>query len=331
MNICIIKYGALGDVVRTSFFAESLFKERNANIYWYTSEIAIPLLNLNPYIKKTSTNIEDFIDIEFDEIYNLEDELNFATLINSLNYKMKVGAFLENGNLNYTKECSDWFDMGIISRYGKIKADKLKKINGKSHSEIFSKIFKVDKACPKIYYKTTNYVNGNKSNNFKILVNPFAGNRWKSKELMEKELYLLINHLISESFNDFKIEIGLIGAGSDRDKNLEIKKKFAKKNISIEVYNTDNNLNNLISTIDNFCDLLITTDSLALHIANGLNKKIICFFSPTSAAEIDLFHGGEKIISTLNDYCNYSKNCDNSNITATKILNAVNNLILKNK
>ena len=324
-NILILKFGALGDVVRSSFFAESLYKEKNANIYWFTSEAAITLIAHNPFIKKISSDIKDFYNIDFDILYNLEDELNFSELVHNLKYKKIIGAYISSDKLTYTSECSEWFDMGIISSFGKQKADALKKINTRSHSQIFSDIFKVTKPIPKIYYNKIGE-NSIKNNALRILINPFAGDRWKSKELNLNELYKLIRMLNENFLNDNELEIGLLGAGRDRIKNLQIQKDLTTEGFSVEVYNTDSELNDLIHTIEKHCDILITTDSLALHIGNGLGKKIIAFFAPTSAAEIDLFYGGSKIISTLDDYCNYSKDCDNSDITALKIFKATKNL-----
>ena len=53
MNILIIKIGALGDVVRTSFIAQALKEKYNSNnpkIFWITSDKAKPLFINNPYI-----------------------------------------------------------------------------------------------------------------------------------------------------------------------------------------------------------------------------------------------------------------------------------------
>ena len=171
---------------------------KNVNIYWFTSEAAITLIANNPFIKKISTDIKDFYNIDFDIVYNLEDELNFSELIQNLKYKKIIGSYLSSGKLTYTSECSEWFDMGIISSFGKRKADELKKINTRSHSKIFSDIFKVSKPVPKIYYNKIEE-NRIKNNALRILINPFAGNRWKSKELNINEIYKLIR-MINEKF-----------------------------------------------------------------------------------------------------------------------------------
>jgi heptosyltransferase-2 len=73
-------------------------------------------------------------------------------------------------------------------------------------------------------------------------------------------------------------------------------------------------------------DLLITSDSLALHL--GIAQRIPCtaFFAPTSAAEIDSFGLVVKVLSTSADYCSYRSLADNSSITASRILTAASGL-----
>ena len=41
----------------------------------------------------------------------------------------------------------------------------------------------------------------------------------------------------------------------------------------------------------NSCQVVVTNDSLGLHIASALNKKIIAFFGPTLASEICISNG----------------------------------------
>lgn len=51
------------------------------------------------------------------------------------------------------------------------------------------------------------------------------------------------------------------------------------------------------------CKIFITHDSLGFHIANALNKKIICLVGPTSPSELYLFNHGF-VITANNIYCN---------------------------
>ena len=66
-------------------------------------------------------------------------------------------------------------------------------------------------------------------------------------------------------------------------------------------------------------DVFLTADTLALHAATALKKKIVALFGPTSAAEIDDYDGRIiKIQSNLDclvcykTRCDYNPNCMNT-------------------
>jgi heptosyltransferase-2 len=69
--------------------------------------------------------------------------------------------------------------------------------------------------------------------------------------------------------------------------------------------------------------LLVSSDSLALHMAIAQDVRVVAFFAPTSAAEIELYGLGEKIASTAPDYCSYKPDADNSTITVERLCAAV--------
>ena len=55
--------------------------------------------------------------------------------------------------------------------------------------------------------------------------------------------------------------------------------------------------------------MLITADTLALHIGTALNKKIIALFGPSSISEIELFNRGIKVSAPADCKCYYNKYC----------------------
>ena len=63
------------------------------------------------------------------------------------------------------------------------------------------------------------------------------------------------------------------------------------------------------AAIVNLCDILITADTLVLHIGTALNKKIIALFGPTSISEIDLFGRGIKVTTPDDCKCYYNRYC----------------------
>ena len=77
--------------------------------------------------------------------------------------------------------------------------------------------------------------------------------------------------------------------------------------------------------------MLITADTLALHIGTALNKKIIVLFGPTSMSEIDLFKRGIKVTSPDDCKCYYNRNCSEEvscmeNITSGMVMKAISEI-----
>src|SRR5262249_42103711 len=70
-------------------------------------------------------------------------------------------------------------------------------------------------------------------------------------------------------------------------------------------------------------DLLLTSDSLALHVAIARRVRAVAFFAPTSAAEVEFYGRGEALRSTAADYCNYRRDADNSTITPARLVAAL--------
>jgi heptosyltransferase-2 len=67
------------------------------------------------------------------------------------------------------------------------------------------------------------------------------------------------------------------------------------------------------------CDLVVTSDSLALHVALAQGVRLVAFFAPTSAAEIELYGLGEKVVSTAPDACSYRREVDTSTLTVERL------------
>ena len=84
----------------------------------------------------------------------------------------------------------------------------------------------------------------------------------------------------------------------------------------------DNGLLEFAARIE-LVDLLVSSDSMALHMGVALARRIVCFFEPTSAAEIELYGQGEKVWSTAPDYCSYRPDADNASITPERLTEKV--------
>jgi len=315
--VVIIKFGALGDVVRTSYFVEPLAAKHAADIVWITSSGSKDLLRFNYHVTNVVCPPLDKIPNEASVVISLDDEYEAARIASSIRCDTLIGSFIdEGGQIKYSENASLWFDMGLISKHGKERADKFKQLNRMSHAEIFGSILGISRIRPAFYgnplieqvWKTRRGLN-----RVIIGLNPFAGRRWPSKEMPSIELATLIqnicDHLESETAGAFKIWVFVDNDTAEKANMLNA--NFDK----VEIWNTGSGIHQFAAAIS-VCNYVISTDSLGLHLAIAQNVPNLSFFAPTSADEIDTFGNGVKVKSTSSDYCNYNPYADNSTLTA---------------
>lgn len=100
--------------------------------------------------------------------------------------------------------------------------------------------------------------------------------------------------------------------------------------ISVQVkFETPNDYINWI----NSCDIIVTSDSLGMHIALALGKKVIALFGETSMSEIEMYGRGVKLSSGFScSPCYRKKGCDiqpscMEMISAQEVREAINKLL----
>ena len=317
MNILVIKLGAIGDVIRTTAVLQGLRdKYKNCRIDWVVKKMSFDVLKNNKLIGNVYTIEKDSAGLKgrmYDLVISLDDEGDACELASRLNPKKIIGAYLRDGKKVYTQDSSLWFDMGLISRFGKQKADELKALNKKTHPEIMHKMLglKYKKQEPVLilnkkeleFGKKFAERNGIKKSDAVIGVNTGAGGRWEDKKLSAEKTAELIGKLSKEIKNS---KIILFGGPEEIKRNEKIKKHAKAKVIDA---GCNNSLMEFASLV-NICDVLVTSDSLALHIGIALKRKIVVFFGPTSSSEIELYSRGIKVIPKKGCLCCYKPKCD---------------------
>lgn len=339
--------GALGGVLRaTPLFTGLKRKYKNCELNVITKEDASSLLDNNPDIDKLWIWEKDKSKIEnesFDWIINTEDDKKTCEFTVKLKIKTKkfTGPYLDkHGKMCYTKDVAVWYDMGKISRFGLKKANELKKKNLRRYQEIYSQILKLPKNKYPLVLNMTDYEK-NWSHEFRkkhevggkhflIGVNTGAGANWPLKALSIQKTVDLIKDIHRKSQS-----VILLGGPNERGRHQEILKKLKVRLVKNSFQNTirrffsstlsfqsiikapefdiklinpgtENSLRKFISII-NSLDILVTSDTLTLHIAIALKKRVVCFFGPTSAEEIELYGQGVKIKPNSDCYCCYKK------------------------
>jgi heptosyltransferase-2 len=135
MNILIIKLGAAGDVVRTTCLLHVL----RGRVDWLTSDLNRILLNGLVKIERLFawSEREKLQSESYDLIINLEDALEVGNLLKTIRHKELFGAYVgSNNELTYTVSSKEWFDLSLISTFGKHQADELKLRNRRTYQDM---------------------------------------------------------------------------------------------------------------------------------------------------------------------------------------------------
>lgn len=299
-KILIIKLGAMGDVIRTTPLLTSLRKKySNPLIVWLVNERSVDALKNNPYIDRIYTyNQETLLKLKyekFDVVYSLETEVPGTAIANLVNAKKKYGFYLDD----YGQPSA--FNKGAEFIIEKALSDYLNKNNKKSYQEyIFEACdlkFNKEDYILEINEKQKKYAeeflkkNKIKKTDKIIGIQIGASPRWISKAWHKDEVIKFIK-LVK---NDYRI---ILFAG----KQEESLQKELLKNKEINKYVLGNNPNNSLSefiSIVNLCNVVVTGDTLALHIAAALKKKVIALFFCTPDWEIESYGRIKKLVSPL--------------------------------
>lgn len=310
-KILIIKLDSPGDVLRTTCLLPGL-KEKypQSEISWVTRKESLPLLK-NSYIDNLLVvnepiTIAKLIVERFFLAINPSNDKDSASLTSLVKSKYKFGFILNKlGRIHPLNKAAHSYLIMAIN-------DKIKKQNTKTYPEIIYEIadLRYKKQRPiitlgeekKQFAEQFALHNNIQKEDLVIGLNTGAGRRWKQKkwniEATADLAVLLAKELKSKNI--------LFGGPEEIQRNRIIMEKA--QGFLIDA-GCENSLNDFVALMG-LVDILITTDSLALHIACALDKKILVLLGPTSASEIELYGKGKKIFAKNMDcLCCYKEDC----------------------
>jgi heptosyltransferase-2 len=330
-KILIIKLDAVGDVLRTTSILKPLKKKYpDSYIEWCTRQNSRDLFKNNTLVEELIAIEDDAllrINVEkYDIVINLDTSKLSSAIASSASAKEKIGFVLnKKGSVEAISDAAQrWLEMSAF--------DDVKKANLKSYQQIMYEILGLDlpveppmihisdKEKAKISAKE--FVKNLDRKKPVIGLNVGVGTKWPSKGWPLKRWEELI-----EKLDDKKYNLLLLGGPEEVEAIKELKKEL----VNVIDTECDNSLLEFAAII-NLCDILITADTLALHIGTALEKKIIALFGPTSANEIELYGKGVKLYSPGGCKCYYRKYCSEEvscmeKISSDMVINAVNSLI----
>lgn len=317
-KILIIKLDAVGDVLRTTSILKPLKRKYpESYIEWCTRFSSLEIFKNNPLVDEVILIEDDALfrinAQKYDIVINLDTSKLSSAIAADASAKEKFGFVLNRkGYVESTSASArQWLEMSAF--------DDVKKANTKSYQKIVYEILDLDlpvkpplihisdKEKKKISAKQ--FVRNLNHKTPVIGLNIGVGTKWPSKGWPLQRWQDLLKNLSVDKYN-----LLLLGGPEEIDIMQQLKNEF-KSTIDT---GCDNSLIEFAAIVD-LCDMVITADTLALHIATALEKKVIALFGPTSFNEIELYGKGVKLSSLDGCKCYYRKYCSESVSCMNKI------------
>ena len=280
MNVLIIKLGATGDMVRTT----PLLSHLSGQITWLTAAKNITLLenltdNLRCFSWEERANV---LDSHYDLAINLEDTVDVAQFLRTIECREIFGAYLGSDNsVTYTASSRRWFDLSLISSYGRRRADELKLLNRQTYQEMI----------------------------FEGLGFRFAG-----------ETYLVPEPIETGLSGDVAIaaDAGPVWPMKKWAYYDELKQRLENHGLTVNTLPQRASLLEHLSDVRNH-SCLVGGDSLPMHFALGTAIPCVSLFTCTSPWEIYDYGVQTKIVSPLLEEFFYKRGYDERATTAITV------------
>lgn len=259
-NILIIKTNASGDVLRTTVLLHIL----KGRIFWITAAYNIPLFP-DQYPNLTVVPVEsipeEIFTVTYELVVNLEEDAELARMVSDICSRRLIGVFWKNDRIEYSPESEIWFDMSRVSRLPAAVADKLKFENSSSYQTlIYGMLGKLFSGQEYVIHQNDRFT---KNAQTIIGIEKRVGKTWPNKYW--HGYAELIDMLRGSRYN-------------------------------IKIFEERHTLREYMEDIRE-CSLVISGDTLAMHIAIAYKVPCIAIFNCTSPDEIYDYGVLKKIIS----------------------------------
>ena len=313
-RILIIKLAALGDVLRTTPILTGLKKVYpQSHITWITDSSAFPLLKNNPHIDVLLPfrfgGVVSVMNASggFDLALNFEKEDRALGLFAAVRASVKRGfAFSKAGTLSIVNEASLYaLQLGLH--------DELKfRLNTETYQETLFKMAEIP-------YSGEDYVLSLSDSaldfarqmakhlslspdRLRIGLNTGCGSVFETKRWTVQGFCDLARALNA----DGDCDLLLLGGAREKEMNQAILNQCGDY---LHDTGCDNTLEEFMGIVS-LCDVVVSSDSLAAHIALALKKQVVLFFGPTCPQEVELYDRGEKIVADFPCAPCYLKRCE---------------------
>ena len=310
-RVLIVKLDAMGDVLRSTALLPPLAEVHpRAAITWITRKESVPLLQRNPFISEVlelgpeaTAHLQTRV---FDRVINLDASKISAALATMARSSRKDGYVLdERGFVQPTNEpARRWLEAGIFDDIKRLGTETYQNrmadilgLAGRQHHYVFE-LGGEEQARGKAQLESI----GLNLNRPIVGLNTGAGGRWPLKQWREEGYVELVSRLSRQA----DLQFLLLGGPGERERNERLEHASG---VRLFDPGCDHPVRHFAALV-NQCSVVVTGDTLAMHLALAMLKRAVVLFGPTSAAEIELYGLGEKVLPRMECLSCYKTSCD---------------------
>jgi ADP-heptose:LPS heptosyltransferase len=310
-RVLVVKLDAMGDVLRTTALLPALQKAHPAAAFtWVTRRESTPLLLRNPYVSEVIEHGPDALlqlqTRQFDRVINLDAGRTSAALATLAKAPRKDGFVIDvRGVVQATNAWArQWLEMGVF--------DTLKRAGTDTYQSIMARILGLEDGPGPYVLELTDDERRMGREHLASLgidvtrpvvgLNTGAGGRWPLKQWREDGYVELVSRLAARH----QLQFVLLGGPAERERHHRL---ATASTVPLADSGCENPVRHFAAIVGE-CDVVVTGDTLAMHITLALGRRIVVLFGPTSAAEIELYGLGEKVVPDMPCLSCYKTSCD---------------------
>jgi ADP-heptose:LPS heptosyltransferase len=312
-RVLVIKLDAMGDVLRSTCVLPWIRQRFPAAwVEWVTQPESVPLLRENPLVDRVIPHgpgsLLALLVSRYDWVVNLDTGRMSCELATLATGAEKTGFVVgSDGAIRPTNPAArTWLAMGV--------SDRLKRANTRTYQELMADILDVPGAPVRYVFEVAGqeiaqgerqlHGLGWKADRPTLGLATGAGRRWQFKQWREEAFGELIERS-SDRWPD--LQIVLLGGPDERERNRRLK---ARSPTVIDP-GCENEVRQFASLI-RLCDVVVSADTLAMHLSLAQGRRTVVLLGPTSHHELELFGLGQKIHPDMDCLCCYLTTCDKS-------------------
>lgn len=312
-RILVLKTGALGDVLRTTILLGGIKRRYpESHITWITAPSAIPLVPRSRVdrVLPVSPDTLARLQIErFDLILSLDKEPEVAALAMLAHASEKRGMGVDARGAVYplNPEMAYYYRLGLDNQlkfhankrtYPDLLAEAVQIPYDPALDDYHLDISEEDQETADNLFRQQGLVPGDPI----VGINTGAGGVFVNKDWTFFGYVDLIRELERE-----KIPVVLLGGDRESRRVSELHRRF--RSPYVKDVGTNHPLG-VFSALAANCRVIVTGDTLGMHVGLSVKTRVVAIFGSTQPHEIEMFGRGEKVITPIECSPCYRRSCD---------------------